>query len=63
MPDQLKPLTVASGHTENALPALGTRDELEDYWQEFQSKVQTKLEKWDKARASSEEEARHVWLK
>jgi hypothetical protein len=56
-------LTVAPNYAESAQPVFKDPADLEKFWQEFHSKVKVKLEHWDEARAKSEEDARHLWLR
>ncbi len=63
MPNQNVLLTVAPNHAESTQPVFKDRAELEKFWHEFHSKVKVKLEHWDEARAKSEEDARHLWLR
>jgi hypothetical protein len=63
MPNQNTSLTVASSYAESAQPVFKDPAELEKFWHEFHSKVKVKLAHWDEARAKSEEDARHLWLR
>lgn len=63
MPEQHTLLDIAPAHPESAQPVFKDRAELEHFWHEFHSKVKRELEHWDAARAQSEEDARHLWLR
>jgi hypothetical protein len=63
MPNQNALLRLAPDYPESAQPLFKDRGELDMFWSEFHSKVKVKLEHWDQARAKSEEDARHLWLR
>jgi hypothetical protein len=63
MLDKNKLPTLALGHPESAQPVFKNGAELEQFWNDFQSKVNVKLEYLNIARAKSEEDARHLWLR
>lgn len=46
-----------------ARPVFNNQAELENFWQDFYSKVKDDLVRWDEARARSEEDARNLWLR
>ena len=58
-----KLLDIAPGYPECAQPLFKSEAELDEFWQEFYSKVKPELEEWEIARARSEEDARHLWLR
>jgi hypothetical protein len=63
MPDSNTLLEIAPEYPESAKPVFKDRDELEEFWNEFHSKVKCELEHWNAARAQSEEDARNLWLR
>lgn len=63
MPNKNKLVTLAPGYPETEQPVFKDGTELEHFWNEFHSKVNVKLEHWNVARAKSEEDARHLWLR
>jgi len=56
-------LDIAPAHAESAQPMFKDQAELEEFWQEFYSKVKCQLKEWEAARAQSEEDARNLWLR
>jgi hypothetical protein len=62
MPKENTPPTIAPAHAETAQPVFKNRDDLDEFWQEFHSKVKQQLQVLEIARAQSEESARNLWL-
>lgn len=62
MTPDTNPLKLAPRHAESEKPLFKDDDDLEGFWSDLYSKVTPSLEKWDRARAQSEEEARNLWI-
>lgn len=62
MPEHSTSLDIAPAYAETGRPVFTNREQLDDFWHEFASKVKQQLQVWDNARAQSEENARNLWL-
>jgi hypothetical protein len=54
---------LAPQYRESARPVFKDQEALSAFWCQMQKDVKPKLKNWDVARAKSEEEARHLWVR